>query len=154
MRASGADVLLATVFLPRRRASMLFARRFATFNSELRRIAAETGAILLDLEAMPTLGDLPLWSDDRVHLRPAGHRLVAYRAADVLGVPDAETLSSLDEAFHSDEMPLPGSWLRRDALPWVWRRLHGRTAGDGRVAKHLEYVELPGRGRRGRIKSV
>jgi phosphatidylinositol alpha 1,6-mannosyltransferase len=154
MRASGADVLLATVFLPRRRASMLFARRFATFNSELRRIAAETGAILLDLEAMQTLGDLPLWSDDRVHLRPAGHRLIAYRAADMLGVPDAETLSSLDEAFHSDEMPLPGSWLRRDALPWVWRRLHGRTAGDGRVAKHLEYVELPGRGRRGRIKSV
>ncbi|RKT33791.1 phosphatidylinositol alpha 1,6-mannosyltransferase [Microbacterium sp. AG1240] len=154
VRATGADVLLATVFLPRRRAAVIFARRFATFNSELRRIAAETGAILLDLEATPALGELPLWSDDRVHLRPAGHRLVAYRAADVLGVPDAEALSDLDEAFHSDEMPMPGSWLRRDALPWVWRRLHGRTAGDGRIAKHLTYVELPGRGRRKRVSST
>ncbi|MFG6443697.1 GDSL-type esterase/lipase family protein [Microbacterium sp. P07] len=154
VRASGADVLLATVFLPRRRAAMLFARRFAAFNSEMRRVAAETGAMMLDLEAMPALSELPMWSDDRVHLRPAGHRLVAYRAADVLGVPDAEALSGLDEAFHSDEMPLPGTWLRRDALPWVWRRLQGRTAGDGRIAKHLSYVELPGRGRRGRVPST
>jgi phosphatidylinositol alpha 1,6-mannosyltransferase len=154
VRATGADVLLATVFLPRRRAAMLFARRFAAFNSELRRIATETGAILLDLDTMPGLGDLPLWSDDRVHLRPAGHRLVAYRAAETLGVPDAETLSGLDEAFHAEETPLPGTWLARDALPWVWRRLRGRTAGDGRGPKHLDYVEFPGRGRRGRVPSV
>lgn len=154
MRAAGVDVLLGTVFLPRRRAAMLFARRFATFNSELRRIAEQTGAILLDLESQPALSDLPMWSDDRVHLRPAGHRLVAYRAAEVLGVPDAETLSELDEAFHSDEMPLPGTWLRRDALPWVWRRMQGRTAGDGRAPKHTAYIELPGRGRRGRVSSA
>ncbi|MFG6504186.1 glycosyltransferase [Microbacterium sp. P05] len=154
VRSSGADVLLATVFLPRRRAALLFARRFAAFNSEIRRIAAETGAILLDLEAVPALSDLPLWSDDRVHLRPGGHRLVAYRAAEALGVPDAETLGELDEAFHADEAPLPGTWLRRDALPWLWRRMHGRTAGDGRDPKHLTYVEIPGRGRRGRVRSV
>jgi phosphatidylinositol alpha 1,6-mannosyltransferase len=155
IRAGGADVLLVTPFLPRRRAAMIFARRFAAYNSELRRIAAQTGAILLDLEAMPAIGELDLWADDRVHLRSQGHRFVAYRAAEALGVPDAEALGELDAALHAEDEPLGGSWLRRDALPWVWRRVRGRTAGDGISAKHDDYVRIPGRGkRRGRVGAV
>lgn len=145
LRAAGIDVLLVTPFLPRRRAAMLFSRRFAVFASELRRIAADTGAILLDLEALPAIGDLDLWADDKVHLRSRGHRFLAYRAAEALGVPDAEALGGLDAALHADDDPVPsGTWLRRDALPWVWRRLRGRTAGDGRVAKHADYVLIGG----------
>lgn len=146
LRAADADVLLVTPFLPRRRASRLFARRFAVFNSELRRIARDTGAVLLDLEAQPEIGELPMWADDKVHLRSRGHRFLAYRAAEALGVPDAEALGDLDAALHENDLPAPSSWLARDALPWVWRRLRGRTAGDGRRAKHDGYVELPGRG--------
>ncbi|WP_243076787.1 glycosyltransferase [Microbacterium sp. SS28] len=147
LRATGADVLLVTPFLPRRRAAMLFARRFAVFNSELRRIARETGAILLDLEAQPAIGDVALWASDKVHLRSRGHRFLAYRAAEALGVRDAEALGELDAALHADDEAEPSSsWLARDALPWVWRRLRGRTAGDGRRAKHTGYIELPGRG--------
>lgn len=146
LRDGGADVLLVTPFLPRRPAARLFARRFAEYNRALRRIAQSTGAVLLDLEAQPDLGELPLWADDRVHLRPSGHRLVAYRAAQALGVPDAEALGNLDAALHAEDVVLAGSWLRRDVLPWVWRRVRGRTAGDGRVAKHDGYVRLPGRG--------
>ncbi len=143
LRAAGIDVLLVTPFLPRRAAAKLFARRFAIYNSELRRIATATGARLLDLEALPAIGDLELWAADKVHLRPAGHRFVAYRAAEVLGVRDAEALGGLDEALHSDEDPFdPTGWLRRDALPWIWRRLHGRTAGDGVSAKHDDYVRI------------
>lgn len=147
LRASGADVLLVTPFLPRRRAALLFARRFARFASELRRIAAETGAMLLDAEAHPAIGDLELWAGDKVHLRSRGHRFLAYRAAEVLGVPDAEALGGLDAALHADDDPVAaGSWLRRDALPWAWRRLRGRTAGDGVRAKHSGYVVIRGRG--------
>lgn len=147
LRAAGADVLLVTPFLPRRRASLIFARRFALFASELRRIAASTGAMLLDLEAVPAIGDLDLWADDKVHLRSRGHRFLAYRAADVLGVRDAEALGGLDAALHAEDDPVfPGSWLRRDALPWLWRRMRGRTAGDGVRAKHSGYVVVPGRG--------
>ncbi|WP_019180590.1 glycosyltransferase [Microbacterium yannicii] len=147
LRDAGADVLLVTPFLPRRRAAMIFARRFAAFASELRRVSDATGAILLDLEALPAIGDLDLWAEDKVHLRSRGHRYLAYRAAEALGVPDAEALGELDAALHADDDPtMPGSWLGRDALPWVWRRLRGRTAGDGRTAKHTDYVLIPRRG--------
>lgn len=154
IRRTGADVLLVTTFLPRRAAARIFARRFATYNVELRRIAQEQGAILLDLEAVADLGELPHWADDLVHLRSAGHRLVAYRAAEALGVPDASALLGLDEALHADDDAPHGAWLTRDALPWVWRRVRGRTAGDGILAKHAGYVELPTRGDRERTRAV
>lgn len=147
LRDEGVDVLLVTPILPKRIAARLFARRFAIFNSELRRIARETGSLLLDLEAHSTIGDLEMWASDRVHLCSAGHRFVAYRAAERLGVPHADALAELDASLHSDE-PIAGRWLTRDALPWVWRRLRGRTAGDGRSAKHDDYVEIPRRGSR------
>jgi phosphatidylinositol alpha 1,6-mannosyltransferase len=150
VRRTGADVLLVTTFLPRRAAARIFARRFSAYNVELRRIARAHGAILLDLEAVAEIGDLPLWADDLVHLRSRGHRLVAYRAAEALGVPDADALLGLDEALHADDDIPQGGWLVRDALPWVWRRLHGRTAGDGILPKHDGYVELPTRGDRQR----
>jgi len=153
LRDAGIDVLLVTPFLPGRRAAAIFARRFAVFASELRRIAAETGSTLLDTavflgpDGVPAIGDLDLWADDKVHLRSRGHRFLAYRAAEALGVPDAEALGDLDAALHADDDPVAhGTWLRRDALPWVWRRLRGRTAGDGRVAKHDRYVLIGGRG--------
>lgn len=153
VRRTGADVLLVTTFLPRRAAARIFARRFAAYNVELRRIARTHGAILLDLEAVAEIGDLSLWADDLVHLRSRGHRLVAYRAAEALGVPDAGELSGLDEALHADDEVPRGGWLTRDALPWVWRRLRGRTAGDGILPKHDGYVELPTRGERQRTSS-
>ncbi|MDY0909219.1 glycosyltransferase [Microbacterium sp. CFBP9034] len=147
LRSAGIDVLLVTPFLPRRRAARIFVRRFAAFASELRRIAAGTGALLLDVDALPAVGELELWADDRVHLRSRGHRFLAYRAAEALGVPDAEALGGLDAALHADDDPVvPGSWLRRDALPWAWRRLRGRTAGDGIAPKHSGYVVVGGRG--------
>ncbi|MBD3943667.1 glycosyltransferase [Microbacterium sp. NEAU-LLC] len=153
LREAGIAVLLVTPFLPGRRAAAIFTRRFATFASELRRIAHETGATLLDTavfldaEGVPAIADLSLWADDKVHLRSRGHRYLAYCAAEVLGVPDAEALGDLDAALHADDDPVADrSWLRRDALPWVWRRLRGRTAGDGRGAKHDGYVLVGGRG--------
>ncbi|GAA3622182.1 hypothetical protein GCM10022200_00370 [Microbacterium awajiense] len=144
LRECGADVLLVTPFLPRRRTAMIFARRFARYNALLRGIARRHGCLLLDVEAHPAIGEHDMWADDKVHLRSRGHRFLAYRAAEVLGVRDAEALGELDAVLHSDEdLPAPGSWLARDALPWVWRRLRGRTAGDGRVAKHDDYVLVP-----------
>lgn len=140
LREDGAEVLLVTPFLPRRRESAIYTRRFAAFASELARVAERTGAILVDTDLHPQLGDRLHWGEDLVHLSSRGHRFLAYRVADVLGVPHADALGMLDESFHSEEAVPRRVWWSRHALPWVWRRLHGRTAGDGRSAKHDDYV--------------
>ncbi|WP_119698078.1 glycosyltransferase [Microbacterium halotolerans] len=145
LRAAGIDVMLITPFLPRRLAARMFARRFAAYSSELRRIAKETGSILFDSDALPELSDVDNWAADKVHLRSSGHRLIAYRAAEVLGVRDAEQLAALDRAFHEDADDPDGRWITRHVLPWAWRRMRGRTAGDGLSAKHTDYVEVRGR---------
>lgn len=150
LRASGCDVLLVTPFLPRRRASLLLAKRFALFNSELRTLARTSGAVLLDVETAPTIGDLSLWADDAVHLNPRGHRMLAYEAAARLGVPDAEPLGLLEQSLHADDGDEPAAdpraaWLRDHAMPWMLRRLRGRTAGDGREPKHPGLVTIGGR---------
>ena len=149
IRATGADVLLVTPFLPDRRPARIFARRFALYAVELRRIAAETDSYLLDAAALPALGDRSMYADDKVHLSSRGHRYLAYRAAEALGIPDAEALGRLDDALHgfdAGEEPAPQTdWLREHALPWVWRRMRGRTAGDGMVSKHADYIVIPGR---------
>ena len=142
LRGIGADVLLVTPFLPGRRAASIYTARFAAFATALAGIAARTGAILIDTDLHPSLQERPNWGEDLVHLSSRGHRFLAYRAGEVLGVPHADALGVLDAALHEHETISTGLWWRRHALPWVWRRLHGRAAGDGRVAKHLDYVYL------------
>lgn len=154
LRDAGSDVLLVTPFLPDRRASGIFRRRFARFAEEIRKIAARHSALLLDLDRDAGIGDREKWAHDKVHLSSRGHRFVAYRAAEVLGLPDVEALGELDAALHADDdRPVTGTWLTRDALPWAWRRLRGRTAGDTVTAKHTAYVELPAGGSAARERS-
>ncbi|WP_334147413.1 GDSL-type esterase/lipase family protein [Microbacterium sp.] len=142
LRAIGADVVLVTPFLPGRRAAGIYTARFAAFATALAGVAARTGAILIDTDLHPTLRDRPNWGEDLVHLSSRGHRFLAYRVGEVLGVPHADALGLLDAAMHEHEAISTGVWWRRHALPWVWRRMHGRAAGDGRSAKHDDYVYL------------
>ncbi|GAA3925764.1 hypothetical protein [Microbacterium soli] len=140
LRATGADVILVTPMLPRRAASAIYAKRFSAYASALAGTARRTGAILIDADLHPALGDRAHWAEDLVHLSSRGHRFLAYRAGEALGVPHAEALGLLDEALHDEEHITRRAWWRRHALPWVWRRLRGRTAGDGRTAKHDDWV--------------
>lgn len=146
LRSAGIDVLLGTPFLPRRRAARVVAGRFAEFNAEIRKIALRHDCLLLDIDTIPEIGDLDMWAEDRVHLMSSGHRILAYRAATVLGVPDAAELSRLEHSFHDETTQLPvigeAAWFRTYALPWMWRRVRGRTAGDGLTSKHDDYVAL------------
>lgn len=79
--------------------------------------------------------------EEAARLRRFDDRLVV-RAAEMLGVPDAVALGDLDDALHSADSSGPRGFTRR-VLPWIWRRLHGRAARDGRSAKHSEYVVVP-----------
>lgn len=145
LRATGCDVLLVVPFVPPNPFLRTLHRRTAGLAPELRRVAAATGARVLDLTDDPEWLAPEMWSPDRVHLSSAGHRLLAYRAAEALGVPRARQLGDLDGAMHAEDagsgLSTP-SWIWRHVRPWLGRRLRGRTAGDGREPKHTALVPV------------
>ncbi len=151
LRAAGCDVLVVTAFMPARPPLRAMRARFRVFNERLAVHAVRHGAMLLDVGADDALVGVDRWSQDRVHLNSAGHRALAYAAADVLGVPDAAELAALDAALHAEDEPDrpplgTAAWMRLHAAPWVIRRLRGRTAGDGRAPKHQTLVAVGGGG--------
>lgn len=142
LRAEGIDVLLATCFDPQFSFLKPFRGRAAVFNANLWSIARTHSTFTLDLWGIRELQDSRLWSDDRIHLSSAGHRLLANRAAAALGVPYFDALGT--EARASIPAMPTGAWLREHALPWVGRRLRQVSLGDGKDAKLPRPISLEG----------
>lgn len=100
-------------------------------------LAARHGALVVDLYGAPALGDQRMWDVDRLHLTAEGHRRVAEAVWQALGLPpEADWRADLPAAAP------PGwavrraqdlSFARQHLLPWVGRRLTGRSSGDGRT---------------------
>ncbi|GGT08572.1 SGNH/GDSL hydrolase family protein [Streptomyces griseoviridis] len=101
-------------------------------------LAARHDAVVVDLYGARSLADPRLWDVDRLHLTAEGHRRVAEAVWQALGY-EAE-----DPEWHAPlpTAPPPGWLLRRGAdlsfarqhlLPWIGRRLTGRSSGDGRT---------------------
>ncbi len=141
VRASGADVLLATGFDTVHSPVIRHTRaRTAVFNAHIWTIARRHGAYVLDMWGMRALQDWRMWADDRIHLTTDGHRRVAQGALVALGqAPD-------DERWDDPLAPLPplplaarvradATWLRTHASPWLGRRLRARSSGDDRPPK-------------------
>ncbi|MER5972814.1 SGNH/GDSL hydrolase family protein [Streptomyces sp. NPDC002055] len=100
-------------------------------------VAARHGARVVDLYGAAALGDPRLWADDRLHLNAEGHRRVAEAVWQALGHPAEE-----DWTVPPPAAPPAGWFVRRagDArfarehlVPWIGRRLTGRSSGDGRT---------------------
>ena len=114
-------------------------KRLHYFNSGLRASAAERSALLVEAEDFPILADRRMWCDDRLHLSPEGHRSLASATARTLGLAHDLALPGVLPAaptrpYHRrlrDEL----RWTQAFLLPWIRRRLTGRSSGDGRYAK-------------------
>jgi phosphatidylinositol alpha 1,6-mannosyltransferase len=148
LRESGADVLIVTPFVAPWPLLRILNRRTIRLAVEMRRIAQETGALLLDFTQDPDRVDERMWASDRVHLSSYGHRVLSYRAAAVLGVPRADELGALDALMHDDapetridRISTP-AWIWTHVRPWAARRVRGRTAGDGLAPKHTTLIEV------------
>jgi len=87
------------------------------------------------------LAELRYWSVDKLHLNPAGHMRVAGNVLAALGVaiPDV-VVDDIAEAAR----PRTAAYWRQYVLPWIGRRLTGRSSGDNREPKSatLQPVEL------------
>jgi lysophospholipase L1-like esterase len=128
------------------RLGLLLAERFARFNENVRRVAERHGALLVDLEPLDVLTDRRVWDLDRLHLNADGHARVAAAVLERLGVrsPDLvggapgwwrEPLPDPEARRRRDVLGEDLVWARRHLAPWLWRRVRGRSSGDGRTAK-------------------
>ncbi|MCA1189981.1 MULTISPECIES: SGNH/GDSL hydrolase family protein [unclassified Saccharopolyspora] len=147
LRATGADVLIGTGFDTSTTPVLRRVRgKVGTYNAHLRAIADKHGCFVVDLWSMRVLKDQRAWSEDRLHLSAEGHRRVALRACEALGV-------AVDQDWRAPWPELPTrpwrvqraediQWAREHLAPWIVRRLRGRSSGDGRGPKRpsLELV--------------
>jgi lysophospholipase L1-like esterase len=143
-REAGADVLLATGVDPRQTPIIRRTRgRVAVFNAHLWSIAARQGAVVLDQWGAAWIQDARMWDPgDRIHLTAEGHRRTALAAAAALGVPvagdDTDWRTPLEPAPPQPAREVVAqevAWVRGFVVPWIGRRLRGRSSGDGRAAK-------------------
>lgn len=119
------------------------ASRLRELNVTLRTVAAETGAILVDLADEPMCSDRRFWSDDRLHANAAGHERMAIALAVALNVapPSDDWNEPLPpEPRRSIVRRLVGEflWGGKYLVPWVGRRLRGRSSGDDVKPKRPE----------------
>ncbi|WP_399040830.1 SGNH/GDSL hydrolase family protein [Streptomyces sp. 3330] len=144
LTASGARV--ATVSFPDLgRVSPLARRvlpRVHALNAGLHAAAGRHGVAVLDVFPHPVTTDPRLWSDDRLHASPLGHARIAAGMAHTLGLPGhhgwIEPLPLLPPVPALRAVGADVRWAGTFLGPWLWRRLRGRSSGDGRTAKRPE----------------
>ena len=166
LRGAGCQVLLFTGFDPSAFPVIRMLRgKVAAYNMHLRAIADIRDCYLVDLWSMRVLDDPREWSQDRLHLSPDGHRRVALRACEVMGVSvDDDWRDPLPPRIDEDAMlakaansraarlsqttdwlaarRLDARWAREYAVPWFSRRLRGVSSGDGIPPKRPEMLPL------------
>lgn len=108
-------------------------------------LAGRHDAVVVDLYGAASLSDPRLWDVDRLHLTTEGHRRVAEAVWQTLGYDPEDT-----EWRTPVPATVPPKWVARrvaDArfakqhlLPWIGRRLTGRSSGDGMPPKRAELL--------------
>lgn len=148
LTAAGCMVMAFTGFDPKAFPVIRLIRgKAAVFSMHVRVIAAKYDCLLADLWPMRILTDRRLWSPDRLHMAADGHRRVALLACEVAGIPVPEDW----RAPLSVQPARPGvagaarswlssrwndvEWVTEHAAPYLSRRLHGISAGDGMSPK-------------------
>ncbi|TDQ52044.1 SGNH/GDSL hydrolase family protein [Actinorugispora endophytica] len=136
LRATGSEVIVFTGFDTGFQPVMRHLRgRIATYNMHLRGIADRHGCHVVDLWSMRVLQDRRAWNWDRLHLSPEGHARLALKVCEVVGAPVEGDWSEpwpedrrVDWRAARQEDLL---WAREFLMPWIHRRLTGRSSGDG-----------------------
>jgi lysophospholipase L1-like esterase len=134
LAATGAKVLVFTAFDPGGSAIYRPLRgRFALYNESVRWSADRHGLAVVDFWRLREYRDWGYWDQDRLHMGPAGHQRMAVEVLNVLGIEGG--LAPLPLAAHGqvvgrDRRTANVAWAKEHAVPWVRRRVTGRSSGD------------------------
>lgn len=150
LAATGATLILYTAIENvdgKGKAAELWRQRFSEFNVNVRAVAKEHGAFLAEAKRAPYLGDRRFLHTDRLHLNAEGHRRFSEGVKEVLGLPFDPTWNQpLGPAPHQNffvKKAINTQWIVTFVIPWIWRRVRGKSSGDGRSAKHFAPVPWP-----------
>jgi lysophospholipase L1-like esterase len=146
LAGNGARLLVFTAFDPGGSAIYRPLRgRFALYNELVRDSARRHGADVVDFWRLREYRDWRYWDADRMHLGPAGHQRMASEVLATLGIehdlgplalPETPTTSRAAQVRQNL------AWARRSALPWVHRRLTGRSSGDAVSPRYPTLADL------------
>jgi lysophospholipase L1-like esterase len=148
LRSAGSQVVVFTGFDPGGFPVIRLIRdKVAAYNDGLRAIARRYDCLHVDLWSMTVLADRREWCPDRLHLAPDGHRRVALRVCEVVGVPVSEDwrqplAPALPRRSWVDARRDDLNWARAYAGPWLQRRLRGVSSGDGMTPKRPDLLPL------------
>ena len=147
---SGATVMLFTVLEKtgnKGKGSEIWEKRFSQFNTAVREVGAEVGAIVVDANEEHFLSDRRFLAFDRLHLNAIGHNRCAQAVLEKLNLPfDPAWRTPLPPAKKTPwiaEKAITVAWFFVFALPWILRRIQGKSSGDGRSAKYPTPVKWP-----------
>ncbi|MFC5929376.1 SGNH/GDSL hydrolase family protein [Cryobacterium melibiosiphilum] len=150
--AQGAHVLMLTGGDPTRHLPMgaLIQRRGDRLADACRATFTGPGVTFVDNWRDITLAKPEYWSSDRLHLNARGHTRVAENVLRALDVPvPADWDPAISSGAGADTSAAPVAarvqgehYYRTHVLPWIGRRLTGRSSGDGRTAKRPELLPV------------
>ena len=147
---SGATVMLFTVLENtgnKGRGSEIWEKRFSEFNKGVRAVGVEVGAIVVDANQEKFFSDRRFLAFDRLHLNAEGHKRCADAVLERLDLPfDSGWRTLLPPAKKTPwivEKGVTVAWFFVFALPWILRRIQGKSSGDGRTAKYPTPVKWP-----------
>jgi lysophospholipase L1-like esterase len=120
--------------------AQLWHERFSAFNINVRAVANKYGATIIEADSAKWMADLRFLAKDRLHLNSDGHWRLSQAVLEKLGKDfDAAWKIPLAPAGKKPWLKKNGEnllWIISFVIPWIWRRLRGRSSGDGRRAKY------------------
>ncbi len=91
----------------------------------------------------PGFVDSTYWSEDGLHLGVAGHRRVAANCLDGLGIPYPRSWGDPRSPNPDPKSYKSAHYFNQYVIPWIGRRVTGRSSGDGREAKLPTLMSFP-----------
>ncbi|WP_210439164.1 SGNH/GDSL hydrolase family protein [Nocardioides xinjiangensis] len=146
LAATGARVVMFTLFDPGAGGIYGPVRgRMAIFNEWVREVADRHGATIVDMWRMRDVEIDGAMDTDRMHLNPFGHAYIARAVLEAVGVEHGlgdVAIEPLPVLGRRQAWAANARWTREFLVPWVHRRVTGRSSGDMVSPKHPSLSRL------------